>query len=884
MTLLSPQDVQRPNTARDPGVRSSATPIRDPRADATRDFARSMSEVSTAFKALAKAKEGVEDDAFVDNYAIEFNQRAGQTVQAQLDSDATMNPNFVDLLDESLAKVQEETFTALEERGYTASEEGRRRAESYAMDRRISEARSGSVEAHNQRVNLLYDDAEKTAGNIARAAWADGDLATAYERVDTLYERISKIASPDKARAFRDASRVLVTLQAIEGHIARNEFQQAKAIIDRETGFASESASQAHLSVIKASQDGGVDPALMLAIGQVESGFDADARPIDPETGEPLSSAAGVFQITDATAQSLGLPPGAGINDQARAAVALTRSNMSILRRRLGAEPSPAEVYMAHVLGADRAGAVLEADGDAPITDFLPADVIVANPQFAGMKVSDLYGWAKRKMQDGYKATESALDGRKIAVDVAGIPLSKIPSMSRVASQAQRERANVLKTSIQDDIASIKMTGTPVEGINPDEVEELLGKAGLDEWRLARQDAGTYWESTQDMESLTNDEIQDRIDALDPEGGSGFLRRFALQEDVRAEGERVMDEREAGKQGAFIDRINDDVASIRATGEGAGIDEAEARDRLTDEQFRVWQQLREDAKVYYENVGDAEVTTTEDLVSRVRALDPGSGEGYIRRAELQDDVREAANRITKQREEDPAQSVTNHPLVQAATEGMGEKSQADGWQDLIGARLAAQSAIGVPDELQRPLTKDELKRLSRPIQNAPENEWPARFEQIVVDFDATYGPHSDAALTQFMEEFVTNREQAAIANRIIRSVVANRPVSAEDAAALDAMEETQRIRDAASSFQSSRQYGPPISMIPTPFGGAVPTYNPFGRKPPPALEVPDQQDIEDVLALPEELLPQFIETFGVGQVPRELRYKIPQDLRVTDGR
>lgn len=141
----------------------------------------------------------------------------------------------------------------------------------------------------------------------------------------------------------------------------------------------------------------GVEPEALLAIAQLESGFNTGAD-------NPFSSASGLFQFTDSTARDFGLT-GDKRNDaeaQADAAARMAAINSKALERALGREPSAGEVYLAHQQGLGGALALLS-NPNAPAAQVLSrfygnnaGDVIRQNGgnpnmtagQFAGMWVN----------------------------------------------------------------------------------------------------------------------------------------------------------------------------------------------------------------------------------------------------------------------------------------------------------------------------------------------------------------------------------------------------------------------------------------------------------------------------------------------------------------
>jgi Transglycosylase SLT domain len=139
-------------------------------------------------------------------------------------------------------------------------------------------------------------------------------------------------------------------------------------------------------AVSRAAQATGVDFGMLLETAKRESGLDRNAK-------AATSSAAGLFQFIESTWMGLierhggkyGLSPASDGASRKRLldlrydpelaanmAGELTRENSAALASRLGRQPSPGELYAAHVLGADGAARLIEAPGQARAADLFP--------------------------------------------------------------------------------------------------------------------------------------------------------------------------------------------------------------------------------------------------------------------------------------------------------------------------------------------------------------------------------------------------------------------------------------------------------------------------------------------------------------------------------
>lgn len=130
----------------------------------------------------------------------------------------------------------------------------------------------------------------------------------------------------------------------------------------------------------------GVDPNTLLAIGQIESGLDPNAR-------NPNSSAGGLFQFIDSTARQYGLKDKFDASAAADAAARLLRDNAQFLRSRLGRDVSGADLYLAHQQGAGGAAKILS-DPSADAASLVGGDALRLNggrPGWTAAQFADLW-------------------------------------------------------------------------------------------------------------------------------------------------------------------------------------------------------------------------------------------------------------------------------------------------------------------------------------------------------------------------------------------------------------------------------------------------------------------------------------------------------------
>jgi hypothetical protein len=165
-------------------------------------------------------------------------------------------------------------------------------------------------------------------------------------------------------------------------------------------------------------EKGGAIEAYVYRITTIESGNRCDAK-------NPLSSAAGLGQFINSTwlrvmadyrpdliqgktrAQILAMRMQCDLAREMT--TAFTRENANIIRGR-GHAVTPGNLYLAHFLGSGGAAKALGSSPDARVIDVFGADLVRANPFLSGRTISELIGWAARKMAGGSKKIRASAE------------------------------------------------------------------------------------------------------------------------------------------------------------------------------------------------------------------------------------------------------------------------------------------------------------------------------------------------------------------------------------------------------------------------------------------------------------------------------------------
>jgi hypothetical protein len=123
----------------------------------------------------------------------------------------------------------------------------------------------------------------------------------------------------------------------------------------------------------------------------------------------PFGSASGLYQFTKDTWTGLGYDWKDRFNTklQQEAAVRFTNSNISYLKKNLGIEPTHADLYGAHFLGAVGYKKLYKTADNRPISDVMSTRAIHDNPFVQGKSVGFVKNWLSKKMSLKPSASEN---------------------------------------------------------------------------------------------------------------------------------------------------------------------------------------------------------------------------------------------------------------------------------------------------------------------------------------------------------------------------------------------------------------------------------------------------------------------------------------------
>lgn len=146
--------------------------------------------------------------------------------------------------------------------------------------------------------------------------------------------------------------------------------------------------------IIQQAQANGLDPAMMLAIADIESKFKAGAY--NP------SGASGVYQFMPKTAKGYGLSNPMDANANVAAGMRFTKDNIAYFKKTLGREPTPGEVYLMHQQGMGGATSLMR-NPNALAANVVGQKAVTQNGGWAGMTAGQFAGLWTGKMDTTYQ-------------------------------------------------------------------------------------------------------------------------------------------------------------------------------------------------------------------------------------------------------------------------------------------------------------------------------------------------------------------------------------------------------------------------------------------------------------------------------------------------
>jgi len=241
--------------------------------------------------------------------------------------------------------------------------------------------------------------------------------------------------------------------------------------------------------IVDAAKKVGVNPGIMLAMGQQESSFNPSAQPYDKKTGKLLSSAKGIFQFINSTWDTMvkkysGSYPELlkGAFDPVANAIAgalYVKENSKYLQKK-GIPVDGTSIYATHFLGPGGAAKLFSAPKDAIAADVMPA-AAKSNPHIFIDKKTGQSKTVQQVIDTLYKKVGSKAEEFQAQVNSGKIGGSVPASISgaepqpMLASAAPAATSDPLAVTNTETKGGVDLDGKPLVAATPKPVPSKVG-------------------------------------------------------------------------------------------------------------------------------------------------------------------------------------------------------------------------------------------------------------------------------------------------------------------------------------------------------------------------------------------------------------------------
>ena len=233
----------------------------------------------------------------------------------------------------------------------------------------------------------------------------------------------------------------------------------------------------------------------------------------------------------------------------------------------------------------------------------------------------------------------------------------------------------------------------------------------------------------------------------------------ALSGELQATARREVSEgaaRSAAEKSKFRRYVADDIASMRASGEGLKVDGepldgARVSAILGDSAADAWTEARDNARAYHQATADLVKLPASEIEARLDDLAPEPGKpGFARQQKLYGDVAKEAKHIVKLRRADPVRAAEQAFPELADIQIGGEGADPAETERAIAARLDAQDGLGIPELARAPLTNAEAQAFAGMVADVGPDKAYAAMTELAKRLDAEFGSYADEVMAQVL--------------------------------------------------------------------------------------------------------------------------------------
>lgn len=355
------------------------------------------------------------------------------------------------------------------------------------------------------------------------------------------------------------------------------------------------------------------------------------------------------------------------------------------------------------------------------------------------------------------------------------------------------------------------------------------------------------------------------LDAPEYYGVLSAEDRMSLQADATGEiAAREKQARESNSLERYQVRasMENDLTQITETGRPTDLNPQQVVDVLGEDDAAKFLEKRKQAADTYAATSVIDTMPGDQIEQHLEALQPKAGDpDFASKQAVYDAAEKKATKIQDLRVKDPAKAVEDSPQVREAMKNY-DPAKPESSQALVRARIAAQTEVGIPPALQKPVTRKEAYAIIAPIQSiidqadattvmavgkakssaerraaikAARQQTEDQLRATIDQVEQTFGPYAQDVLSFAIAESVRDKEIGDITARIYRKIAKGEAPSSADISALDHATEASQAEKAINGdlapSPSSGNQGPaaapaPAATTPAPPAGSPPAASP----------------------------------------------------------